>query len=111
MQITNNINTLLNTSLNYDTYSKTNSYVVLSPYKLFNCGFAPIEEKMAQNGWDFVKNDMAFISFVKGNFYIEITVEECGKIYISVPLGTSKYQYLTSCRNYDDACNYILFHA
>jgi len=93
--------------------NQTNTTVLFteSTQVITNRGFVAIEEKMFQDGWDLTHNEMNFISYCKGNYYIEIKVEESGRIYISVPLGTSKYQYLSSCKNYTDACKYILMHS
>lgn len=110
MAMIKSTNTLLNTEVSYDSYSENPQDSVFMESKVMNHGFVTIEEKLFQNGWVLIQNEMNFISYCKGNYYIEITVEESGRIYVSVPLGKSKYQYLSSCKNYIDACSYILLH-
>lgn len=120
MAMIKSANTLLvnNNHVSYDhehdsesNQTNTNVLFTESIHVITNHGFVTIEEKLFQDGWELTHNEMNFISYYNGIYYIEIKVEESGMIYISVPLGTSKYQYLSSCKNYTDACKYILMHS
>ena len=114
MSMIKSTDALLNNQVSYDNYSEsiqTNTSVLFTESTVTNHGFVTIEEKMFQYGWKLIHNELNFIKYCNGTYYIEITVEESGRIYISVPLGTSKYQYLSSCKNYTEACKYILMHA
>lgn len=74
-----------------------------------NKGFMILEEKMLGFGYQYVVNSMDHILFQKkGNDYdfFEIRVSN-DKIFVSVPIKKSRFQYKTHFLSYFDASEYV----
>ena len=75
----------------------------------FNKGFMILEEKMLGFGYHYVVNSMDHILFQKkGNDYdfFEIRVSN-DKIFVSVPIKKSRFQYKTHFLSYFEASEYV----
>lgn len=68
-----------------------------------------IHELFIQNGWDISINKNDRISFYKRGFELSIFDIEIqkNKIYVSVPIRNSPFQYKTSFTDYTTAFDYI----
>ena len=74
-----------------------------------NKGFMILEEKMLGFGYQYVVNSMDHILFQKkGNDYdfFEIRISN-DKIFVSVPIKKSRFQYKTHFLSYFDASEYV----
>jgi hypothetical protein len=74
-----------------------------------NKGFLLLDEMFKQNGWHLFKNEMNWIcyyKFAKETEYFDIRLDS-SKVYVSIPIKNSRYQYNTSFNNYYDASEYI----
>lgn len=74
-----------------------------------NKGFLFLDSIFQENGWNMTKNEMNVISFSKEGFeteYFEMTVKAT-KIYVSIPIKNSIFQYNTSFNDYYSACDYL----
>lgn len=77
--------------------------------KLKNKGFYFLETLFYQNGWHLIKNELNWICFTKPGFeteYFEIKIET-NKIFVSIPIKNSKFQFRTSFKDYYSANDYI----
>lgn len=78
---------------------------------LINKAFSALglHELFIQNGWDMSINKNERISFYKKGFELNIFDIEIqkNKIYVSVPISNSPFQYKTSFTDYTTAYNYI----
>ena len=74
-----------------------------------NKGFIILEEKMIGFGYHYVVNSINHILFQKkGNDYdfFEIRISN-DKIFVSVPIKNSRFQYKTHFSSYFDASEYV----
>jgi len=74
-----------------------------------NKGFTLIHEFLMKNNCVCIKNEMNCISYTKiGNEtdIFELRVDK-SRVYVSVPVKNSPYQYCTSFEDYFRACEYI----
>jgi hypothetical protein len=84
---------------------KNNTYV----NNLKNKGFYFLETLFYQNGWHLIKNEINWICFTKPGFeteYFEIKIDS-DKIFVSIPIKNSIFQYRTSFKDYYTANEYI----
>ena len=74
-----------------------------------NKGFMFLDSMFRDNGWVAIKNEIDWICYSKPGFeteYFEIKINS-SKIYVSIPLRNSIFQYKTSFKNYFTASEYI----
>jgi hypothetical protein len=74
-----------------------------------NKGFFTLYSLFKENGWHMTKNEMNWIFFTKKGFeteYFEIKID-ISKIYVSIPIKNSIFQYSTSFKDYYSAVEYI----
>ena len=74
-----------------------------------NKGFLLLDNMFKNNGWKLIKNEMNWICFSKPGFqteYFEIKID-ISKIYVSIPIKNSIFQYSTSFKDYYSAVEYI----
>ena len=76
---------------------------------LKNKGFLFLDLMFRENGWVSIKNEIDWICYTKPGFeteYFEIKIDT-SKIYVSVPLQNSIFQYKTHFKDYFTASEYI----
>jgi len=74
-----------------------------------NKGFLLLDAMFKNNGWQLIKNEMNWICFSKPGFqteYFEIKIDQY-KIFVSIPIKNSIFQYKTSFKDYYSASEYI----
>jgi hypothetical protein len=74
-----------------------------------NKGFILLDNMFKNNGWKLIKNEMNWICFSKPGFqteYFEIKIDQ-SKIFVSIPIKNSMFQYKTSFKDYYSASEYI----
>lgn len=74
-----------------------------------NKGFLLLDTMFKNNGWKLIKNEMNWICFSKPGFqteYFEIKIDQ-SKIFVSIPIKNSMFQYKTSFKDYFSASEYI----
>jgi hypothetical protein len=74
-----------------------------------NKGFLLLDTMFKNNGWKLIKNEMNWICFSKPGFqteYFEIKIDQ-SKIFVSIPIKNSLFQYKTSFKDYYSASEYI----
>jgi hypothetical protein len=74
-----------------------------------NKGFILLDNMFKNNGWYLIKNKMNWICFSKPGFqteYFEIKIDQ-SKIFVSIPIKNSLFQYKTSFKDYFSASEYI----
>ena len=74
-----------------------------------NKGFMVLEESFLRNNWIYMKNELNHILFQKKNNdydYFEINISN-DKIFVSIPIKNSRFQYKTHFTSYFKACEYI----
>jgi len=84
-------------------------YDVANNSELKNKGFLFLDSMFRENGWMVIKNDINWICFTKPGFeieYFEIKIDT-SKIYVSIPIRNSIFQYKTSFKDYFTASEYI----
>ena len=67
-----------------------------------NINFDKVHHLFTENNWDLVVNEFEHILYTKREReteFIEIKLE-CGKIWVSVPLSNSVYQFKTGFNDY-----------
>lgn len=77
--------------------------------ELKNKGFLFLDLMFKENGWITIKNEVDWVCFSKPGFeteYFEIKIDS-SKIYVSIPLRNSIFQYKTSFKDYFTASEYI----
>ncbi len=77
--------------------------------QLKNIGFLFLDSMFRENNWIRIKNEVDWICFTKPGFeteYFEIKIDS-SKIYVSIPLRNSIFQYKTSFKDYFTACEYV----
>ena len=85
------------------------TYCELNNYEIKNKGFFLLDEMFKSNGWHMTKNEMNWICYTKvGNEteFFDIRIDNC-KIYVSVPIKNSVFQYTTTFRDYFTASDYV----
>jgi len=74
-----------------------------------NKGFLLLANMFIENGWHFIKNETECVCFTKQGFeteYFELKVDKT-KIYVSLPIKNSVFQYKTSFKDYYTASVYV----
>jgi len=74
-----------------------------------NKGFFLLDEMFKTNGWHMTKNEMNWVSYTKaGNEteFFDIKIDQ-NKVYVSVPIKNSIFQYTTSFKDYFTASEYV----
>jgi len=74
-----------------------------------NKGFFLLDEMFKTNGWHMTKNEMKWVSYTKaGNEteFFDIKIDQ-NKVYVSVPIKNSIFQYTTSFKDYFTASEYV----
>ena len=82
---------------------------IVKQSELVNKGFFMIDAMFKENGWHMTKNEMNWICFTKKGFeteHFEIKID-VSKIYVSIPIKNSIFQYSTSFKDYYSAVEYI----
>ena len=77
--------------------------------EIINKGFFIIDELFKSNGWHMTINEMNQISYTKsGNEteFFDIKIDRT-KVYVSVPIKNSIFQYTTSFKDYFTASEYV----
>jgi hypothetical protein len=77
-----------------------------------NINFDKVHHLFTENNWDLVINEYNHVLYTKRKReteFIEITFE-CGKIWVSVPLSNSVYQYKTGFYDYYSTNSYLERH-
>jgi hypothetical protein len=77
-----------------------------------NKGFMIVSELLLNNGWHYTVNEPNHILFnKKGNDYdyYEITILK-DKIFVSIPIPKSQFQYKTHFTSYFEASEYLESH-
>ena len=67
-----------------------------------NINFDKVHHLFTENNWDLVVNEFEHVLYTKREReteFIEIKLE-CGKIWVSVPLSNSVYQFKTGFNDY-----------
>ena len=93
----------MNSNNNMLFYSATNNSEVK------NKGFMFLDSMFRENGWVTIKNEIDWICFSKPGFeteYFEIKID-ASKIYVSIPMRNSIFQYKTYFKDYFTASEYI----
>ena len=94
--------------MNTNSNMLSTQYVTITD-EVQNKGFILIDEMFTANGWHKTKNDINWMCYTKtGNeteFY-DIKIDR-NKIYVSVPMKNSIFQYTTSFKDYFTATEYI----
>jgi hypothetical protein len=83
--------------------------VNVNSYELKNKGFLFLDTMFRENGWVSTKNEIDWLCYTKPGFeteFFEIKIDS-SKIYVSIPLKNSIFQYSTSFKNYFSASEYI----
>jgi hypothetical protein len=94
--------------MNNYTHSN-NETKILTNNKLINKGFSLLHELFLNNDWMLTINLFNHICYSKKNFeteFFEIILDK-KKVYVSIPLKNSIFQYKTSFDNYASACDYV----
>ena len=68
-----------------------------------------LDEMFRKYGWHICKNEIDTISYTKfgkETEYFEVRIDN-SKVYVSIPIKNSPYQFTTSFDNYYEANNYI----
>jgi hypothetical protein len=92
-----------------DSYSILNEEKNLSDNKLKNGGLTILNDLFIKNDWTITVNLFNHICYSKIGFEtesFEIKLDKT-KIYVSIPLKNSPYQYKTSFNNYSSAFDYV----
>jgi hypothetical protein len=74
-----------------------------------NKGFILLNSMFKEHGWNLIKNEMDWICFSKPGFeteFFEIKIDT-SRIFVSVPIKNSIFQYRTSFKDYYNASEYI----
>ena len=74
-----------------------------------NKGFLLLHELFTKNEWVCIKNELNRITYTKIGYetsIFELRVDE-SRIYVSIPVKNSPYQYCTSFKDYFQACEYV----
>ena len=74
-----------------------------------NKGFSLIHEFLMKNNCVCIKNEMDCISYSKSGYEtdtFELRVDK-SRVYVSIPVKNSPYQYCTSFKDYFQACEYM----
>jgi len=74
-----------------------------------NKGFILLDNMFKNNGWLLIKNEMNWICYNKPGYeteYFEIQIER-SKIFVSIPIKNSVFQYRTSFKDYFSVTEYI----
>ena len=85
------------------------SYADTNDTQLKNKGFMFLDSMFRENGWVTIKNEIDWICFSKPGFeteYFEIKID-ASKIYVSIPMRNSIFQYKTYFKDYFTASEYI----
>jgi hypothetical protein len=93
---------------NSNTFSENQQYSILDG-EIKNKGFALLDEMFKKNGWHMTKNELYWISYSKFGHeteFFEIKLDST-KIYVSIPIKNSPYQYTTTFTNYFQASEYV----
>jgi len=77
--------------------------------KIKNNRFEILDEMFKKHGWYMRKNELNWINYTTiceetSSFDIQITPH---KIFVSIPLNNSIYQFVTTFNNYNEAIVYI----
>ena len=91
----------------FDTDIQT---IEINKTKVSNKGFAILEEKILEKGWELKKNSITHIIYKKIDSdydFIELKVE-IDKIYVVVPIGNCQYETFFNC--YFLACEFVEMH-
>ena len=68
-----------------------------------------LDEMFKKHGWCAVKNEPKWINYTKfgdETSCVDIKIDT-DKISVSVPIKNSAYQFVTTFKEYNDACKYI----
>ena len=74
-----------------------------------NKGFLLLHELFTKNSWVCIKNELTRLTYTKVGYetsIFDLRVDE-SRIYVSIPVKNSPYQYCTSFTDYFNACEYI----
>jgi hypothetical protein len=77
--------------------------------ELKNKGFFIVDEMFKSNGWHMTKNEMNWISYTKAGYeteFFDIKLD-ANKVYVSIPVKNSIFQYTTSFKDYFTASEYV----
>ena len=81
----------------------------ISTTEIKNKGFFLLDEMFKSNGWHMTKNEMNWICYTKtGNEteFFDIKLDK-SRVYVSVPIQNSIFQYTTSFKDYFTASEYV----
>jgi hypothetical protein len=68
-----------------------------------------LDEMFQKYGWHKCRNEIDTVSYTKfgkETEYFEVRIDK-SKVYVTIPIKNSPYQFTTSFNNYDEANNYI----
>jgi hypothetical protein len=81
----------------------------ISNTEIKNKGFFLLDEMFKSNGWHMTKNEMNWICYTRaGNEteFFDIKLDQ-KRVYVSVPIQNSIFQYTTSFKDYFTASEYV----
>jgi len=87
----------------------TNITNSLTTQTILNKGFLILDSLFTQNGWYLVKNNFDWIQYTKlgdETSCFEIKLSN-NKVYVSIPIKNSPFQFNTSFNGYFEASEYI----
>jgi hypothetical protein len=92
----------------------SNDNMLTEQYSIFNTelknkGFFILDEMFKSNGWHMTKNEMNWISYTRAGYeteFFDIKLDT-HKVYVSIPIKNSIFQYTTSFKDYFTASEYV----
>jgi len=92
----------------------SNDNMLYEQYTIFNTeiknkGFLILDEMFKSNGWHMTKNEMNNITYTKAGHeteFFDIKIDAY-KVYVSIPIKNSIFQYSTSFKDYFTASEYV----
>jgi len=90
-------------------YNTISSQYGMDNSEIKNKGFLILDEMFKSNGWHMTKNEMNWICYTTvGNEteFFDIKIDN-SKIYISIPIPNSVFQYTTAFKDYFAASEYV----
>jgi len=95
--------------MTYNDIMLSTKHNVTTHTEIKNKGFILLDEMFTSNGWHITTNELTCVCYTKTGYeteFFEIKVGQ-NKIYVSVPVQNSIFQYTTSFKDYFTASEYV----